>query len=89
MRKSKDLIAKVSQQYADTLLKKFPGLVADISTEPWEGSDAWIEFGVPEDYTDDVHEDVLDQTVRLSWEFREKTGVKIIASLTTKEAVHG
>ena len=89
MRKTKEMIAKACRDFVDAMIRKFPDLEADISAEPWEGSDAWIEFGLPEDYTDEYREAVQDETVRLAWEFRGKTGVSIISSLTLKEALHG
>ena len=90
MRKSKQLVISAVQAYVDLLLAKFPELEPDISVEPFEGSDAWLRFGLPAEHDDEYFDEVQDETVRLSWDFREKTGVNIVASLTLKEALfHG
>jgi hypothetical protein len=89
MRKSKLVVLEAAHTFVESLRARFPEVTADISAESWEGSDAWVVFMLPAGYDDTYREAVLDETVRLSLEVREKTRVKIIASLDTKEPVHG
>ena len=86
MHKSKKLIQKVAQEYVQELLRRFPGIEAEILFESVGGSDAYIEITLPPRLAN-LDLEVLHATSELNYRYWEETGVNLIATVGVKEAV--
>ncbi len=91
MHKTKKAIASTVQRYIADIEEQYPHLEAACDLAPSDGHDAWVILELPEQ-RQDLHDELMSATYRLSNAYYDSDGVSIVAIITTKQpegAHHG
>ena len=91
MHRSKKAISSTVHRYIEDIAATYPNVEAKCDLEPTDGHDAWIILELPLQ-GQQLHDELMDATYRLSNAYYESDGVSIVAIVTTKQpegAHHG
>ena len=91
MHKTKKAIDSAVHRYIADIEETYPGIRAQCDLAPSDGHDAWVILELTEQ-RQDLHDELMKATYRLSNAYYDADGVSIVAIITTKQpegANHG